>query len=1202
MVRFLICALLLVSVCLGCQEQSSGTLPGTATGRTIKQVSKVPKTQRIRDRFEQELEMTADPATGKIPANKLVEARKELRRQQKELSRTRAAIPGVSWTERGPNNVGGRTRTMMFDPNDPDHKKVWAGSVGGGLWYCDDITSSSVTWSKVDDFWDNIAISALAFDPSNTQILYAGTGEAYGNLDAIAGDGIWQSTDGGVSWTQLANTTGFANITQIIVLQDGTVLVGNRNNLRRSTNAGMSWSTATQTDVASLSIGSTEEVYLGGFAGNIEKSTDGGATWSVLRDTTGRRVEVAASLSTPGVVYGLAHEPSNNSDVHWLQRSSDGGVTWTNLTVPQSTCNASNTHFTRGQGWYDLTMIVHPTDANKITVGGVDCHTSQDGGNTWQFASNWYNCSPSDYVHADIHEFIIRPGSDNSLLVGCDGGVFYTADAYPSTGYADFEPKITDYNVTQFYHGDIHPDPGTDYILAGAQDNGTQRMDSPGIDAADQVTGGDGAFTHIDHDEPNIQISAYVYNNYWISSNGFGNSSTVNIGNSLGRFINPTDYDHRQNILYGVAANNQYSWVKGIGSPSLTSGTTVISNLGGKGDCIKASPNVTDRVYMGNNNVLLIIDDAQSSTPTQTALVAPVNSYMSCIEIEKGNEDHILITYSSYNVNSIWESTDGGANWTSIEGDLPNMPVRSIVLNPNDANQAVVATELGVWTTDDLSPASGSVDWDPTNSGLANVRTDHLRYRESDNEMIAVTHGRGVFSSSSFDCGDANGCHADGCRIGDVTVASLDCDATDDTYTAVLDITLYNTPSSGDLTINGTTYPFAYNQLVTTIQISLSGNADGTIVNLDIDYTDADCGVYRPAFAAPTPGCGSALTCAAAIQLHGSDTYNIPNIATGNGCYTCTSSDHAYWYTFTPRCDGTVTIASCGQGEDTNFYLYSSSDGTCNTLSIAAQSDDDCTMGPDLNAWASTVIDVPVSSGTTYYIEWDDKWASDEFDWEFTLTQPNILHVAADAVASDETGCSWQHAMTDLSAALAVANNDNHYDEIWVKAGTYYPGTTANSTFLLNDEVALYGGFDGTESILADRDPSANLTILSGDIGIADDYSDNCNNVVTINEIATDVVLSGFIIEKGAADAPQWPVAGGGIMCFGRATVSDCVIRDCISTSSGAAIYLEAGEGGMVELTLQDVTLSGNIAADGNGSVHTEPGSTLLVSGVTSLD
>jgi len=97
-------------------------------------------------------------------------------------------------------------------------------------------------------------------------------------------------------------------------------------------------------------------------------------------------------------------------------------------------------------------------------------------------------------------------------------------------------------------------------------------------------------------------------------------------------------------------------------------------------------------------------------------------------------------------------------------------------------------------------------------------------------------------------------------------------------------------------------------------------------------------------------------------------------------------------------------------------------------------------------------------------------------------------------------------------------------------------------------------------------------------------------------------VLSGFIIEKGAADAPQWPVAGGGIMCFGHATVSDCVIRDCISTSSGAAIYLEAGEGGMVELTLQDVTLSGNIAADGNGSVHTEPGSTLLVSGVTSLD
>jgi len=310
---------------------------------------------------------------------------------------------------------------------------------------------------------------------------------------------------------------------------------------------------------------------------------------------------------------------NRNQDISWIKKSTDSGSTWTEIIIPGYPGCSPNpeTHFTRSQGWYDLTMIVHPTDPDKVVVGGVDCHATSDGGTTWKGISNWYGCSAADYVHADIHHFITRPGESNSLVVGCDGGVFYSENIYPSTGNADWNEITKDYNTTQFYHGDIHPTAGKNYILAGAQDNGTQRLDNVGIDAADEVTGGDGAYTHIDKDEPNIQISAYVYNNYYVSTTGFsGGTQSVNIGTNLGQFINPTDYDSDMNVLYGSAGSNQYSYVKNIGGLTLESGTTNISDLGGRADGLSVSPNVTDRIYLGNGNRIVRIDDAQSANPT----------------------------------------------------------------------------------------------------------------------------------------------------------------------------------------------------------------------------------------------------------------------------------------------------------------------------------------------------------------------------------------------------------------------------------------------------------------------------------------------------------------------------------------------------------------------------------------------------------
>ena len=133
--------------------------------------------------MEQEFEITKDPASNTVPRERLIAA--ENYRIQKLAcifhSRTTTAVSGITWEERGPNNVGGRTRAILYDLNDAGngYKKVYAGSVGGGLWVTNDITVATPTWTRIDDFMGNLAISTLAQDPSNTQNIYVGTGEGW---------------------------------------------------------------------------------------------------------------------------------------------------------------------------------------------------------------------------------------------------------------------------------------------------------------------------------------------------------------------------------------------------------------------------------------------------------------------------------------------------------------------------------------------------------------------------------------------------------------------------------------------------------------------------------------------------------------------------------------------------------------------------------------------------------------------------------------------------------------------------------------------------------------------------------------------------------------------------------------------------------------------------------------------------------------
>ncbi len=160
--------------------------------------------------YENEWELTMNPFLGRPTPENLEVIRKELLVERQRLLAS-GRVPGDavdnSWVERGPTNVGGRTRAIMFDPNDPTRETVFAGGVSGGLWKNTAISNAGSTWDRVN-IADNLNVSSLAFDPNNTNIFYVGTGECYTAGDA-GGNGVWKSINAGATWTRvLGGVTG----------------------------------------------------------------------------------------------------------------------------------------------------------------------------------------------------------------------------------------------------------------------------------------------------------------------------------------------------------------------------------------------------------------------------------------------------------------------------------------------------------------------------------------------------------------------------------------------------------------------------------------------------------------------------------------------------------------------------------------------------------------------------------------------------------------------------------------------------------------------------------------------------------------------------------------------------------------------------------------------------------------------------------
>lgn len=711
----------------------------------------------------QNFEMTKDPALGYPPTQRKVNAFLKMREEiQKTRFASESAIPGVEWIERGSDNIGGRTRALMFDPQDPSAKKVWAGSTGGGLWTNNDITDINSVWQNVPGLMDNLAISSIAYDPTQNSTFYIGTGLAFSGISD--GDGIWKSTDSGVTWSQLSSTANgaFGAIQDIKVTSAGTVLAATITGFIRSTDGGTSWSTITSGQFADIEIASNDDIYAAtsvNVSGRLFKSTDDGQNLTdITPQSGGERIEIAVAPSNANVIYAVAEGGTGNQDIEWFKRSDDGGSTWEDITIPlqtnqnaQGVCESGPEHFTRGQAFFDLILGVHPTDEDIIIAGGIDLHKSTNAGKDWESVSYWTGSACDEYAHADQHAITFRPGFPNQAIFGNDGGIDYSVDI-GSADNPDFERRVKGYNTMMFYGIAMVNQAGSNIMIAGAQDNGTQRFNEPGMNSTREVFDGDGTLTFIDQTNPNIQMTAFVYNFIGWSNNGGLSFESIETDQNSGRFINPADYDPTQGIYYSAGNSNQLKRIQGLKQSPQDQETITLGLGGGQISAIRVSPHTANRIFIGTGSgTLFRIDNANMETPTVTSITGSSNgtpgNFVSGIDIGASDEQ-ILITYSNFGVTSVYETTNGGTNWISKEGDLPDIPVRDGLYNPDNRNQVLLATELGVWSTTVFDSANPV--WEATNSGLASVRVDKLEYRETDKLVAAATHGRGIFTSNIF--------------------------------------------------------------------------------------------------------------------------------------------------------------------------------------------------------------------------------------------------------------------------------------------------------------------------------------------------------------------------------------------------------------------------------------------------------------------
>nr|WP_321245312.1 GEVED domain-containing protein [uncultured Psychroserpens sp.] len=763
--------------------------------------------------FEQMWELSINPATGKLDDGELTILREQII-QQRAGSRNPGGVNNA-WVERGPNNIGGRTRVIMFDPNDASNNTVYAGGVSGGLWINTNITSAASTWVRVENVPGNLSVTSITVDPRNSNIWYVGTGEQYTAGDVV-GNGVYVTTDGGTTWNAInippadngdinfsatnLFLSGLYYVNDVLAWDNGVstelyVAVGanvygdsssptnwlglQSSGIYRSIDGGSNWNRIQSANMQHIfsgetyyyipndfEVGADNRIWVGtigsalGEGGGRVFSSTNGSTWteaaaSPLTDSD--RVELETSATNANKIYALTE--GLTSPVH-IYETTNAFASISSLSLPNDAdTDITANDFCRGQAFYDLVIEADPVNDDIFYVGGIDLFKTTNGGASYTQLSHWYGGFGFQPVHADQHSIAFGNNSSSAMLYGNDGGVYYSNNAG-----GNINVRNNGYNVTQFVKAGIGPDGNGDtngIFSAGAQDNGTQAFrdgnTSPGVNSSEELSDGDGFYTFVDKDG-DYMIATYVFNVIYRFDLPWDGVSRINGGatslansQTTGDFVNQMSYDDDANrLLANNSAGGSFS-VRSINVNNASSGTLSNGALTSKPTAFRASPFTTNTWYLGTaDGSLLRLTNVTNSSATWTAITTPFVGSVSSVRFGETAND-IIVTMHNYGVTSVWYSSNAGVNWVSKEGNLPNIPVRDFLLNPLLPNEAIIATQLGVWQTIDFNTTSPS--WSQAYNGMSDVSVTSLDYwdvsgDDINNQVIASTYGRGVFTGS----------------------------------------------------------------------------------------------------------------------------------------------------------------------------------------------------------------------------------------------------------------------------------------------------------------------------------------------------------------------------------------------------------------------------------------------------------------------
>ncbi len=691
---------------------------------------------------------------------------------------------GLKFREIGPATPSGRIDDFAVIDSDPS--TFYVASATGGVWKT---TNRGTTFTAVFDKESTSSIGDIATAPDDPNLLWVGTGENNNRQSSSWGEGVFKSTDGGKTFTNMGLKAS-RHIARVLVdpVDHDVVYVaaqgslwgsGGDRGIFKTEDGGLTWANVLKTDA---STGATELVmdprnnkviYAatyqrqrqpwgmngGGEGSALYKTADAGRTWTKLAkglpEGPKGRIGLDVWRKDPDVVYArIEHEKESG-----VYRSDDGGASWRKLSA------------TNPRPMYFSQIRIDPQDDSRVYVLGVSLSVSDDGGKT-------FRDDGASKIHVDFHAMWIDPMNPEHLMIGGDGGVGISYDRSRTWQW------LANLNVGQFYH--VHYDMKTPFtVCGGLQDNNTwcgpsaiRNKDGIGNDEWFIVQGGDGFQASLDPNDARI-----IY-----AESQDGNMSRIDRVTNERQAIRPEPKEgekpfrwnwdtplmlspHDPKTVFAAANMVFRSTDRGLSwtavSPDLTNAVERDERdiMGVKGKDVKIakhdgvtawstivsfaeSPKRAGLYYSGSDDgVVAVSKDAGATWTRVTDKIpgVPKETYVSEVVPSRFEEGRVYVTFDGHRGNDfsayVFASQDFGATFKSIASNLPKGEVaRTLTEDLKNPDVLYLGTETGLFASTDAGAS-----WTRVRANLPTVPVYEITLHPRDNAMILATHGRSLW-------------------------------------------------------------------------------------------------------------------------------------------------------------------------------------------------------------------------------------------------------------------------------------------------------------------------------------------------------------------------------------------------------------------------------------------------------------------------